>query len=231
MAYGFIYKTTNLVNGKIYIGQSIHFKNKSYLGSGISLTNAVKRYGRKNFKRETLRVCDTQLQLDAWEMLYIKKFNSTNKMIGYNILPGSANKFGQINPMKVPDVKEKMIKNRRGKCAGEKCYWYGKHLPEETKRKISEKAKQRLADPKNNPRYGKHWSEEFKAHLSKKMTGNTNKRGKSPSEITRQRLREANTGIRWITNGIETKRLIQGEQMPDGWRRGRTTLKKVNFTK
>lgn len=190
------------------------------------MTNAVKRYGRKNFKRETLRVCDTQLQLDAWEILYIKKFNSTNKRIGYNILPGSANKFGQINPMKVPGVKEKMIKNRRGKCAGEKCYWYGKHLSEETKRKISEKAKQRLADPKNNPRYGKHWSEEFKAHMSKKMTGNTNARGRKVSEITRQRLRESGTGIRWITNGIETKRLLRGAQIPDGWWIGRTTLRK-----
>lgn len=33
MAYGFIYKTTNLVNGKIYIGQSIHFKISRILGA------------------------------------------------------------------------------------------------------------------------------------------------------------------------------------------------------
>lgn len=230
MAYGFIYKTTNLVNGKIYIGQHRCDTDEfdGYLGSGVSLLNAVKRYGRRNFKRETLRVCDTQLQLDAWEMLYIKKFDSTNKKVGYNILPGSANKFGQVNPMMIPRVKEKMIKNRRGKCAGECCYWYGKHLSEETKRKISEKAKQRLADPKNNPRYGKHWSEEFKAHMSKKMTGNTNARGKVVSEITRQRIRESGTGIRWITNGVETKRLLRGVSMPDGWWIGRTTLKKAN---
>lgn len=98
---GIIYKTTNLVNGRIYIGQ--HWCDTDefdgYLGSGVSLTNAIKRYGRNNFKRETLRVCDTQLQLDAWEMLYIKKFDSANKKIGYNILPGSANKFGSGSPM------------------------------------------------------------------------------------------------------------------------------------
>lgn len=78
---GIIYKTTNLVNGKIYIGQH-HCKTDEfdgYLGSGVSLTNAVRYYGPENFKRETLRVCDTQLQLDAWEMLYIKRFQGRLK--------------------------------------------------------------------------------------------------------------------------------------------------------
>jgi hypothetical protein len=111
--YGIIYKTTNLINGKIYIGQHVCESDEfdGYLGSGVSLTNAVKHYGPENFKRETLRVCDTQLQLDAWGMLYIKKLNSTNKRIGYNILSGTANKFGSGSPMLIPEVALKVSRS------------------------------------------------------------------------------------------------------------------------
>ena len=46
-----IYKTTNLINGKIYIGQS-NGKAKYYLGSGINFKKALKKYGRKNFQKK-----------------------------------------------------------------------------------------------------------------------------------------------------------------------------------
>ena len=51
--YKFIYKMTNLVNGKIYIGQHVTDNLKDgYRGSGIVLKNALKKYGRSNFAVE-----------------------------------------------------------------------------------------------------------------------------------------------------------------------------------
>lgn len=52
---GYIYKTTNLVNGKIYVGkrQMPHFDD-SYYGSGTVFKAALKKYGKANFKREIL---------------------------------------------------------------------------------------------------------------------------------------------------------------------------------
>jgi hypothetical protein len=48
-----VYCTTNLINGKKYIGS--HKNNKdSYLGSGVYITKAIKKYGKENFARETL---------------------------------------------------------------------------------------------------------------------------------------------------------------------------------
>ena len=48
-----VYKTTNLVNGKYYIG--VHKKNgRGYLGSGKIMKQAIRKYGRKNFHREIL---------------------------------------------------------------------------------------------------------------------------------------------------------------------------------
>lgn len=58
----FLYKTTNLVNGKFYYG--IHTGpleetlGRLYLGSGNALTAAVKKYGKENFKREVLEIFD-----------------------------------------------------------------------------------------------------------------------------------------------------------------------------
>ena len=44
-----IYKTTNLITGKIYVGQDSR-DNPQYLGSGIILSYAIKKYGKENFK-------------------------------------------------------------------------------------------------------------------------------------------------------------------------------------
>jgi hypothetical protein len=49
-----IYKTTNLINNKIYIGKS-NTNNSDYLGSGKRLKLAIKKYGKENFKKEMLR--------------------------------------------------------------------------------------------------------------------------------------------------------------------------------
>lgn len=82
-----IYKTTNLINGKIYIGQDSK-NNSMYLGSGLILFKAIKKYGLNNFKKEILEYCKTKNQLNEQEKYWIKKCNSTDHKIGYNIAKG-----------------------------------------------------------------------------------------------------------------------------------------------
>lgn len=82
-----IYKTTNLLNGKFYIGQDSKNK-KSYFGSGKLLNCAIKKYGKENFKKEILEECFTKEDLDKKEIYWIDLLNSTNKEIGYNIHEG-----------------------------------------------------------------------------------------------------------------------------------------------
>lgn len=50
-----VYKTTNLINNKIYIGKDTH-DNPKYLGSGIVLKRAIKKYGKLNFLKETIEI-------------------------------------------------------------------------------------------------------------------------------------------------------------------------------
>jgi len=60
-----IYKTTNLINGKIYVGQhKTDIKEDGYLGSGKLLRLAILKYGINNFIREILATCDTRKSAD-----------------------------------------------------------------------------------------------------------------------------------------------------------------------
>lgn len=82
-----IYKITNLINSKIYIGKSKH-NNPSYMGSGTLITKAIIKYGKENFSKEILEECDNEDDLNAKEIYWISKYNSTNPTIGYNIDKG-----------------------------------------------------------------------------------------------------------------------------------------------
>lgn len=85
----YVYKTTNLINGKIYIGKSKYRPGyKNYLGSGVVLEHAVKKYGKENFKKEILEEFFTEEEAFNAEKFYIKFYDSQNHDIGYNIADG-----------------------------------------------------------------------------------------------------------------------------------------------
>jgi len=84
----YVYVTTNLINGKQYVGDhTINIKErKYYLGSGSYLRNAVKYYGEENFFKEILEWGDNREEISKLQEKYIKEFN-TLKPNGYNISP------------------------------------------------------------------------------------------------------------------------------------------------
>lgn len=82
-----IYKTTNLINDKIYIGKDV--KNKSsYYGSGKILHLAIKKYGKHNFKKEIIDTAKTLKELSEKEKFWIQHYSSIDRKIGYNICTG-----------------------------------------------------------------------------------------------------------------------------------------------
>ena len=66
----YIYKTTNRVNNKVYIGKSMKTFNENYLGSGILLQKAIKKYGKESFSVE---VIDTAKTLDLPVVYFTKE--------------------------------------------------------------------------------------------------------------------------------------------------------------
>jgi group I intron endonuclease len=81
----FIYKTTCKENGKIYVGKQVH-DYKDYLGGGLLIGYAIRKYGRESFEKEILEVCSSKEELSEREVFWIKKLESYRRDIGYNIL-------------------------------------------------------------------------------------------------------------------------------------------------
>ena len=118
--YGYIYKTTNLINNKIYIGQkhSSKFLGNKYLGSGKRLQEALIKYGKENFKVDLVEEIFTKEQMDEREIYWIAHYDSTNNNIGYNLSTG-----GNVNRIMI----------------GVNNPFYGKHHSEEVCLKASER--------------------------------------------------------------------------------------------
>lgn len=150
-----IYKTTNLINGKYYVGQHNTSANDSYIGSGLILEKAIKKYGKENFQREILEICNKQNK-DEREIYWINKLSATNQEIGYNLHNGGIGgnliewteerrneRKGNKNIAKRPEVREKISKFWKGrKRSLENCKKYseikkGKKLSNEIRIKKS----------------------------------------------------------------------------------------------
>jgi len=113
--YGYIYKTTNLKNGKYYIGQSRGTFKPWYLGSGFLLKKAIEKYGRENFSVEVICYAETKRALNELEKKYITKNNALNSKNYYNLHEGGrgGNTFEGKKHKK--ESRQKMSKSKKGK--------------------------------------------------------------------------------------------------------------------
>jgi len=82
-----IYETTNLVNGKKYVGMDTK-NNPEYFGSGLLISRAIKKYGKENFKKRIIEQCVTQEELKIREKYWIDFYNARESKNYYNIMPG-----------------------------------------------------------------------------------------------------------------------------------------------
>lgn len=99
--FGYIYVTTNIINGKKYVGQKTsNVFIKRYLGSGLYIKNAIKKYGTDCFKVELIDFAMDKKSLDILEIYYINKYNTNYKKGGYNIsIGGTGAQPGENNIM------------------------------------------------------------------------------------------------------------------------------------
>lgn len=81
-----VYLTTNQINNKRYVGQSIH-NDSEYFGSGTLIRRAINKYGIENFRRIVLWECSDHNELDIFERYFID-FLNTMVPNGYNLEGG-----------------------------------------------------------------------------------------------------------------------------------------------
>ena len=199
--YGYIYKTTNLINGKIYIGQ--HCSNKfdtSYYGSGKKILRALKKYGLNNFNCEIIEWCETREIANEREIFWICKLNSKNNDIGYNITDGGEGWKGGKHS---DETKNKISRTKTG-VSPNRVY----KVSDETKQKISNtlKSKNSTAWNKGIPmrestkeklrlaNLGKKQSEETIAKLKGRQAWN---KGSHLSDEEKENLRIKNLGKKY----------------------------------
>ncbi len=138
----YIYKTTNLLNSKIYVGKRIYRKKDDiwYLGSGVYLNRAIKKHGRENFVKEIIEWCSDKKELCNKEIYWIKYFNSTNLKIGYNLsLGGDGGNVGKEAYIKIGN---KLRGKKKPKEFGEKVSKALKNKPKS--KEHNEKVRQAL---------------------------------------------------------------------------------------
>jgi hypothetical protein len=127
--FGFVYETTNLINGMKYIGKCIFNRQnnwESYIGSGTYLKRAIKKYGKDNFQRDILFLALDEEELNELEELVIEISKAVESSEYYNLKKTSIG--GDIfthHPRK-----EEIRKLRSEQFAGEGNYWYGREKPD-----------------------------------------------------------------------------------------------------
>ena len=147
--YGIIYKITNKINGKVYIGQTIqkggfdrrYCHNLKKYTHNQHLKRSIERYGIDNFEiNKVFDIAFSKIELDVKERCWIQYYNSCDINYGYNIAEGGHNG----SPLKGKTEEElKQIYSKLNT-------WQGRKHTEEEKKKISEAQKGEL-----NHRYGK----------------------------------------------------------------------------
>lgn len=204
--YYIVYKTTNLLNNKEYIG--IHQTknlNDGYLGSGKHLKYAVTKYGVENFGRQILFYCETHEEMLAKEAeLVTEEWCSWSNT--YNICVGG---FGGGFKYLNDGSEDHIERSKRGYEASLKGFEHSFEVRSARSRKAVETRRAAGSLARGLPDWtGKKHSLESKM----KMRGKTHQCGSTNSQF----------GTFWITNGSENRKLKSLDLIPEGWYRGRT---------
>ena len=210
-----VYKITNLVNNKIYIG--VHKTSDledDYMGSGLLIRKSIEKYGLENFKKEYISIFDNaedmfNMESELVNEEFIKREDTYNLKNG-----GNGGWFTSIEKLKLGRINA----NKNGALI---------------------QAKKALEKLFENPIWVKNKSEKFLKTMNEKYGDNAFKtfEGKNHTEETKKRIGEANSkhqtgegnsqfGTMWIHN-IELKenKKIKKEEFStweqDGWLKGR----------
>jgi hypothetical protein len=202
-----IYKITNKLNGKIYIGKhQTGDLNDGYMGSGKHLKHAIEKYGSQNFIKEILFIFDNEAEMNTKEAELVSE-EFVKEDTNYNLCPGGHGGWGYVN------------------TTGLRNSGHDKEMYD----KVSQTLKSKPKECHNHPNKIKALKQ---MHLDGKIRYDTFT-GKNHTEETKRKIAEANSkmigpknsqfGTMWITNGKKNKKVNKDSIIPAGWYRGRMT--------
>lgn len=186
-----IYLLRNLINGKIYVGKSVNVRKRMYQHSKPEIyhkhtkespiVRAIKKYGFENFSIEILETFTGESKkqdIIESEIFWIKKMQSNDPNIGYNLLLGGTDWTGYSHS---DETKQILSQKASERYQGVNNPMFGKNHTKESKEKISiNRKKNKIAVGENNPFFGKVHSDETKRIISEKAKLRGNPKRKRP---------------------------------------------------
>jgi hypothetical protein len=175
-----IYKVTNTVNGKYYIGKhQTQDPFDSYYGSGKSLVSAIKLYGKDKFHKELLYVFDNEAEMNAKERELITE-EVVNDSMSYNMGVGGEGGAHFKNKKHTHEAKEKQRKANLGRVNDYDRY------SEARKKNFFEKGNEYWKNRKYD-----HHAEEVKEKIrAARALQPTPNKGKKMSEEQKEKIRQ-----------------------------------------
>lgn len=246
----YVYKITNIINGKYYIGKR---KNPnpaldSYMGSGKLIKLAIKKYGRDSFKKEILAEFKTNKEAASYESNLVTRelIESGNC---YNMHEGGHGGFLHINAAP-PDKRVNFLSLKQKIKTGEIVVGGTQNWTKESFEKVRLQSKinreknsslvnspEAIAKKKKtmalikhqqgskNSQYGKKWCVKADATdlNNRKSFKQIPKGWITTTEWKEKRKDKTNStyGTIWITNGKQNKLIHKNETIPINWKRGR----------
>ena len=205
--FHFIYRTTNLINGRYYLG--MHSTNRiddGYLGSGKRLYYELNKYGRDSFKFEILEQFNSREELVQAEISLITEHDLKNPNC-LNCKPGGQGGFSSPeHAYKFHAAGGKAVRILMGKRHRERM-----ENDPEYKARVLQKTRDALGG------IGTFKGKSHKPETIQKM--------KEARKETGKGAKNSQHGTCWITNETENKKIHKGDLIPDGWRLGRITKK------
>jgi hypothetical protein len=213
-----VYKITNLVNNRFYIG--VHKTTNpfdAYLGSGKMIRRAINKYGKSNFKKDILHIFDNSLDAFQMEANLVETFR--DNPLSYNIAPGG---MGGMMQVLLADGKNVCISEQR------------RRDPTLSSRAIekAKKVKRELEKDKNSEWYRSMVQNISKARKNSKFPSNFIYLNRDQSFQEKRKLafsksghgkgqNNSQFGTMWITDGSSSIKVPRESSIPDGWRKGR----------
>lgn len=214
--YYFIYKTTNKINGKYYIGmhKTDNLEDR-YLGSGTHFKRALEKYGKENFEREILEYCNSDEEMHLAEARYITE-DVVNDKNSYNLKLGGDGGWDYINSHHLGDKNAKNASARfQELLKNEEFYksWHDKIIKaintESCKQKVSNSLKERWKN------YGHPWTGRHHKESTKKKIGEANSKAQKGT-------RNSQYGTCWVSNTLIKKSIKINKEflydyISEGW--------------
>ena len=219
-----IYKITNKINGKEYIGKhQTKDLEDDYMGSGKNLKHAINKYGIDNFVKEILFVFETEIEMNQKEAEIVTE-EYCNKKNTYNLCPGGKGGWGYVNSnglsTGVKIINQKGLNNKNQNCF---------------------RGGQKIRELLNDPVYYEQWSKKLKESLVGKERHIEQLNTPEAIEKKKKTWKENNTHVGknnnmynkcWIKNPLSKEcGVIKKEDLPKwtskGWQKGRYQIDAV----